>query len=194
MRQVLGRLTARATDWAMAVAELGIALMMFHVVAEVISRRLFRVSLDSVPEIVAFYYMASVVFLSLAYVTRADAHVAATLFTDMLPERAQRLLSGVVLLILAGVMAALCWQLGVEAVRMTQVGEFHQGATMNLPKWPTRWFPPLGTGLMALTALLMGLDKLTDRQTVPSAWERNVPSEENQERPAKSADASGETA
>lgn len=167
MRRLAGRIVARSTDIAMAIAELAIFLMMMHVVIEVVSRRLLRYSLDSVPEIVAYYYMSALIFLALAYVTRADSHVSATLFTDLLPERAQRILTGVVLVILGATMLVMAWQMGQEALRMTRIGELHQGATMNLPRWPTRWFAPLGAVLMALVAFLLALDKFTNRETFP---------------------------
>lgn len=167
MRSLTNRIVARSTDISMAIAEIAIALMMFHVVIEVASRRFFRISLDSVPEIVAYYYMSAVIFLALAYVTRADSHVAATLFTDLLSEKVQRFIIAVVMVVLGLTMLMLAWQMGLEAMRMTRVGELHQGASMNLPRWPSRWFGPVGAVLMALVAFLMALDKFTDRETFP---------------------------
>lgn len=177
MRRLLNRFMARLTDLGMALAELCILLMMLHVVLEIASRRLFRTSLDSVPEIVAFYYMAGLVFFSLAYVTRADGHVSASLFTDLLPRRVQRPLQGVVLAILAATMAALAWEMTVQAVRMYQVGEFHQGAALNLPKWPTRWFGAIGAWLMAATALLLAIDRFARVETFPRVAAGESPDE-----------------
>jgi TRAP-type C4-dicarboxylate transport system permease small subunit len=173
MRRLVNTIVARSTDIAMAFAELAIFLMMMHVAIEVIARRIFRHSLDSVPEIVAYYYMSTLIFLALAYVTRADSHVSATLFTDLLPEKAQRILMGVVYVILAATMLVMAWQMGQEAWRMTRIGELHQGATMNLPRWPTRWFAPLGAILMALVALLLALDKFTNRHTFPGVGQED---------------------
>lgn len=173
MRRLANRIVARSTDIAMALAELAIALMMMHVVIEVLSRRLFRFSLDSVPEIVAYYYMSTLIFLALAYVTRADSHVSATLFTDLLPDRVQRILTGVIFVILAATMLVMAWQMGHEALRMTRIGEFHQGASINLPRWPTRWFAPLGAVLMALVAILMAIDKFTNRDTFPGVGQED---------------------
>lgn len=151
------------TSLAMMVAELAMALMMLHVVLQIFLRSVFRVSIDSVPEIVAFYYMAGMIFLSFAYVTRTDGHIAASLFTDMMPRRANELLQGLILLILAVAMAMFARETMNEAIRMTRIGEFHQGASINLPKWPTRWFAPVGCGLMALSALVLALDKFVGR-------------------------------
>jgi TRAP-type C4-dicarboxylate transport system permease small subunit len=151
------------TDAAMTVAEIAMALMMAHVVLQIVLRAVFQIPLDSVPEIVAFYYMAGMVFLAFAYVTREDGHIAASLFTDLLPKRVNDILQGIIFLVLAVAMAVFVWQTGGEALRMTAIGEFHQGANINLPKWPTRWFAPVGAGLMTLAALAMAADKFAHR-------------------------------
>lgn len=149
----------------MAVAELAMLLMMLHVVLTIALRYLFRYPLDSVPEITAFYYMAGMIFLGFAYVTRTDGHISASLFADMLPRRLNEALQGVILLVLAAAMAVLARETYGEAMRMTAIGEFHQGASINLPKWPTRWFAPIGLGLMALVALVLAADKFMGRRT-----------------------------
>jgi TRAP-type C4-dicarboxylate transport system permease small subunit len=158
--QPIQRVLDRVTDLAMIVAEVLITLMMLHITAEVLMRWLFRASLDAVPEIVAYYYMAGLVFLALAYVTRSNSHISAEIFTQILSPRARELLEGVIALALCAFMAVVAWQTGIEAVSMTRIDEIHQAATMNLPKWPARWFLPIGSGLMALYALLMGINKL----------------------------------
>lgn len=163
MLRRINRFTDRAAGLAMTVAEIAITLMMLHVVIEIASRRLFRVSLDSVPEIVAFYYMSALIFLSLAYVTRRDGHVSASLFTDLMRPRIAEILKALGFIALCGAMLVVAWQTGTEAMRMTRIGEMHQGASINLPKWPTRWFAPVGSVLMAITALLMAIEILTRR-------------------------------
>jgi len=163
MLRRINAIADRASKLAMTVAEIAIALMMMHVVIEIASRRLFRVSLDSVPEIVAFYYMSALIFLSLAYVTRQDGHVSASLFTDLMRPRTAEIIQALGFVVLCGAMLVVAWQTGTEAMRMTRIGEMHQGASFNLPKWPTRWFAPVGSVLMALTALLMAIELLTRR-------------------------------
>ncbi|WP_167852733.1 TRAP transporter small permease [Pseudotabrizicola sediminis] len=171
MYRVFRRALDAAISAAMAVAEIAMALMMLHVVLQIAMRGIFRISIDSVPEIVAFYYMAGMIFLSFAYVTREDGHISASLFTDMLPRRANELLQGLIFVVLAIGMGLFAWETLHEAIRMTRIGEFHQGASINLPKWPTRWFAPIGCGLMALSALVLALDKIVGRPVgmTPSA-------------------------
>jgi TRAP-type C4-dicarboxylate transport system permease small subunit len=147
----------------MTLAEIAMALMMLHVVLQIGMRAFFSISMDSVPEVVAFYYMAGMIFLSFAYVTREDGHISASLFTGMMPKRVTEILQGVIFIVLAIAMAMFARETLQEALRMTAIGEFHQGASINLPKWPTRWFPPVGSILMALAALVLALDKLVGR-------------------------------
>lgn len=152
------------TNAAMAIAEIAMLFMMIHVVLQIVLRTMFQIPLDSVPEIVAFYYMAGMVFLAFAYVTREDGHISASLFTDLLPARVNDILQGVIFVVLAIAMAVFAWVTTGEAIRMTAIGEFHQGANMNLPKWPTRWFAPVGAGLMSLTSLVLAADKFVPRR------------------------------
>jgi TRAP-type C4-dicarboxylate transport system permease small subunit len=158
--QAIQRIADRIVDAAMIVAEVAIAAMMLHITAEVLSRWIFRYGFDSVPEIVAYYYMAGLVFFSLAYVTRANGHIAAEIFTESLSPRPREILEGIIALLLCAFMLVVAWQTAVEAVSMTNSGELHQGATLLLPKWPARWFLPIGSGLMALSAFLIAVGKL----------------------------------
>jgi TRAP-type C4-dicarboxylate transport system permease small subunit len=150
----------RMIDAAMVVAELAIVLMMVHITAELLSRWILRYGLESVPEFVAYYYMTSVAFLSLAYVTRGNGHIAAEFFTELMSARHREVLEGVIALALGAFMLLLTWQLGREAVTMTLTAEVHQGVTMNLPKWPGRWIMTVGSAIMALGALSMSVQKL----------------------------------
>ena len=154
------RILDRAVDWAMIVAEIAITLMMVHITAEIGVRLFFRIGLEGVNETVAFYYMTGLVFLSLGYVTRADGHISAQIFTDKMPHRARELLAGIVSLALAAFMALLVWQSAREAYTMTEAGEVFQSGDVFLLKWPPRWAMTVGAALMALYALLLGIRQL----------------------------------
>lgn len=150
----------RVIDAAMAVAEIAVVLMMAHITAELLIRWVFRHGLDAVPEISAFYYMTASTFFAFAYVTRGDGHISAQIFTEFLGPRAREILDGCILIFLFLFMLLLTWQQVVEAVSMTAIGEIHQGATVNVPKWPGRWFLAIGSALMALYAVAAGIRKL----------------------------------
>jgi len=157
--QAFQRVLDRVVDFGMVLAEVAITLMMLHITAEVLLRQFFLQSLDAVPEIVAYYYMGGLVFFSLAYVTRANGHISAEIFTQVMPARARELLEGFIALALCLFMAMFTWQTFMEAVTMTRIEEVHQAATMLVPKWPPRWFLPIGGGMMAIYALLIAIQK-----------------------------------
>jgi TRAP-type C4-dicarboxylate transport system permease small subunit len=158
--QAFRRVLDRVVDGAMVVAEVAIVLMMVHITAELISRWTFRHGLESVPEFVAFYYMTSVAFLSLAYVTRGNGQIAAEFFTQYLKPRQRQLLEGVIGFLLGLFMLLLTWQLTQEAVTMTAMAEVHQGVTMNLPKWPGRWIMAIGSAIMMAFSFAIGIQRL----------------------------------
>jgi TRAP-type C4-dicarboxylate transport system permease small subunit len=157
--QAFQRALDRVVDLGMVIAEVAIALMMLHITAEVVLRQIFLHSLDAVPEIVAYYYMAGLVFFSLAYVTRANGHISAEVFTQMLAPRSREILEACIAFALFGFMALFAWETWREAISMTRIGEIHQAATLYLPKWPPRWFLPVGSAVMALYALLIAVQK-----------------------------------
>lgn len=158
--QAFRRTLNRVVDGAMIVAEVAIVLMMVHITAELLSRWIFRQGLESVPEFVAFYYMTSVAFLSLAYVTRSDGHLAAEFFTEQLKPRHREILAGVIGIWLGLFMLLLTWQLTQEAVTMTATREVHQGVTFNLPKWPGRWIMAIGSAIMMAFSFAIGIQRL----------------------------------
>jgi hypothetical protein len=48
----------------------------------------------------------------------------------------------------------LAWRTGAYALEFTEARESVQTAYFPIPTWPSRWFVPLGLGLMALYCLL----------------------------------------
>ena len=158
--QAFRRILNRVVDGAMVVAEVAIVLMMVHITAELVSRWTFRQGLESVPEFVAFYYMTSVAFLSLAYVTRGNGQIAAEFFTQYMKPRQREVLEGVIGILLGLFMLLLTWQLTQEAVTMTAMAEVHQGVTFNLPKWPGRWIMAIGSAIMMAFSFAIGIQRL----------------------------------
>ena len=61
-------------------------LMMLHVALDVLLRSL-KISLYGTTEIVSAYYMIIIAFLPWAWVTRYNQHIAADVFTELMPPR-----------------------------------------------------------------------------------------------------------
>jgi TRAP-type C4-dicarboxylate transport system permease small subunit len=142
-------------------AELATALMALTVVADVTCRFVLNVVLEAGAETVAYYFMVALTFLPLAHITREDGHLKAEFFTRGLSARGRAILEGIVLLVLFGFMAMLCWQTTLAAIDKTEVGEIIQAAQTTLQVWPARWVLPVGAAVMAIYALTLAVWKLT---------------------------------
>lgn len=154
------RLLDRITTLAMTLAEIGVFLMTIHVTLDVLSRWFTNNPLIATTEIVRFYYMVGIIYFPLAWVTRMDGHISAQIFTQYMKPKNRQILEGVIHILLFVFMAFLTYQTGHEAIKMTQVNEVHQAADAFFWIWPARWYLPLGSGLMSIYALTMGIQKL----------------------------------
>lgn len=139
--------------WAGGVA---LILMMLHISADVIARYIFNSPLHGTVEIVSGYYMVAVVFLPLAMIERRNAHIVVELVTQHFPRRAQEWLIGLVALVSAAYFAAFAWQTWSDALKQYRIGEVALG-TVEVTIWPTRFYLPIGCGLIALVLLYKAL-------------------------------------
>lgn len=141
-----------------------VGLMALHVVLDVSGRYIFNAPLPGTVEMVSHYYMVGVIFLPLAYVQSRRGHFAAEIFTQRLPPLVIALLEAIVTLVTALLLAFLAWRTAAYAIEFTQVRESVQTAYFTIPTWPSRWFVPLGLGLMALYALVQALQAMCGRK------------------------------
>lgn len=136
-----------------ALASLALALMMLHVTADVIGKYVFNAPIPGTAEVVASYYMISVVFLPLAWLEVKNGPIVVELFYEMGSPRAKRTmvaLGTLLSLIFYGVIAWLSWGPAVHAWR---IGEIVEGA-WRVTIWPTKFFLPLGLGLACLALVI----------------------------------------
>lgn len=131
-------------------------LMMLHISADVIARYIFNSPLHGTVEIVSAYYMVAVVFLPLAMIERSNGHIVVELVTQHFPRRAQEWLIGLVALASAVYFAAFAWQTWGDALKQYRIGEVALG-TVEVTIWPTRFYLPIGCGLIALVLLYKAL-------------------------------------
>lgn len=134
-----------------------IGLMALHVVLDVAGRYLLNAPLPGTVEFVSHYYMVGVIFWPLAYVQSRRGHFAAEVFTQRMSPRAIAILDAIVSLVMAVLLVFLSWRTAAYALEFTQVRESVQTAYFTIPTWPSRWFVPIGLGLMALHALVQAL-------------------------------------
>jgi TRAP-type C4-dicarboxylate transport system permease small subunit len=143
----------RVDLWLMWAGCIAAALMMLQISADVAAKFLFGHPITATIEIVSTYYMVALVFLPLAFVDRTGGHIAADVLTKPMGPRlraAVGMAMDVVVLITLGV---LFWFTLEEAIRRSAEGEIWRSGQFLLPVWPSRWLLPIGSGMMALSAL-----------------------------------------
>ncbi|MDP7624018.1 MAG: TRAP transporter small permease [Rhodospirillales bacterium] len=133
-------------------------IMMLHVSADVATKYLFDYQIEGTIEVAANYYMVMIVFFPLAYVARDEGHIIVELFTRKMTEKAVFRLDGVMGIITFIFMLVFMWFTGEEAFTRTLEGEMVQASDDDIVVWPSRWFLPIGTGVMAAYALVRAIN------------------------------------
>lgn len=148
------RLAAAASNVAMGAACLFILAMMFHVTLDVLGKFIFTTPAPATIETARLYYMVALVFLPFAYIARGEGHIFVELFTRKLSDRPRSFLDGLMGLLTLVWVGVLAWYSGEEAITVTIALEFEETAAGLLYIWPSRWFVPLGSGIMGLAVIL----------------------------------------
>jgi len=153
------KILARINHSIMIIGSLLLGLMVIHTTFDVAMTYIAGLPVEGTVEIVSRYYMVAVVFLPLAFVTATDKHIVAELLSDRLTKRMQLACQCLAWILMAAFGAALAWQCGLEAMRMTAINEQFQTSTYFIPTWPSRWIPVFSGVLIAVQALaLLALD------------------------------------
>lgn len=151
---VFDRASTFSSNALMVMACVGITLMMLHVTADVIGKYLFTTPVPATFESVEVYYMVALVYLPFAYIARGEGHIFVELFTRGLSTARRRAMDGAVGFLTLIWMCLLAWYAGEEAVTTTLDSELRETAEGFIYIWPSRWFVPLGCGVMGFAVLL----------------------------------------
>ncbi|EAQ04681.1 TRAP-T family transporter, DctQ (4 TMs) subunit [Pseudooceanicola batsensis HTCC2597] len=151
--KTLSFILSRAARWSSALAGLAVALMMLQVTLSVALRHLFGHPLPATLTLVSYYYMVIAAFIPLALAEERRAHISVEFVTDLLPQRVQRHVAGVMLLPTAAVTGLLTWRTFGAAMDAFRGGTAQVSGSSTIPVWPAYFALPAGAGLM--TALLV---------------------------------------
>jgi len=134
------------------VASVAMVLMMIHVTIESFSRYFLNSPLPATTEIVSLYYMVPLSVLPLASLLARDELIKVEIVSDLSSLRWRRnlLFFGDVTILVVSVLAT--YWMAQEALKKTRIGEVWEGSSAFVTAWPSRWFMPLGFGLLALVA------------------------------------------
>lgn len=149
-----------ALDWISAVLMwLSLAaavLMMIHVSLDVAARSFFNSPLNGTTEIVAAYYMIAIAFLPWAWLTRNDQHIAADVFTDLMPPRLRAWVAVLAQVLTIAFVFLFTYQTLLAALKQTRGNESWLAGIYYLTVWPSRWLLPLA-GILMLLQLIVAL-------------------------------------
>jgi TRAP-type C4-dicarboxylate transport system permease small subunit len=142
------------------VGALAVVAMMLHISLDVILRNAFRISMNTVPEIVARYYMTALCFLPLGWLEMRRQMISVELLDFALSNRARRVSDAMVMALATIVYAMLAWTNWHKAIAETKVGTLVEIASYKMPVWHSFYIAPIGFTLAALTSAILTWGRL----------------------------------
>lgn len=117
-------------------------VLMLHVIADVGGRTLFNEPITGTLEISSNWWMVTIVFLGFGYTQLRREHVRATVITEMLPQRWERV-ADIAAIALLGVFAVAMgyngWNAAVDSFEIREAS-----SVFRLPIWPVAFLVPIG--------------------------------------------------
>ncbi|MFC7550467.1 TRAP transporter small permease [Plantactinospora sp. GCM10030261] len=144
------RLSANALSLVSIVAVLA---MMLHVLIDVTMRYVSDAPVGGTIEVVSFWYMPMIGFLSLALCQRFGQHIDIQMLVGALPARLSAAFSAMATLLGLAVVLGIGWFGWVNAQAQTAMRETALGA-VSVPIWPLRYLVPLGCVAFAVQLLV----------------------------------------
>ena len=133
-------------------AATALVVLMLATVVDVLVRWISRASVPGMIEVAETALVASV-FLGLAWTSMQGGHVAVTIVTDRLRPTLARIVSTLIWLLNAGMLAWMSWACVLRAVQSTSLNETRFGL-VQWPVWPLRWIIAIGLILWTVVALV----------------------------------------
>ncbi|MCH8465245.1 MAG: TRAP transporter small permease [Roseinatronobacter sp.] len=131
--------------------------MMLHITLDVVLLNLFRISMNTAPEIVARYYMVAVAFLPLGWLTLRKQMISVELLDFILPKWFQNGSDFLLALIGAAVYGLLTYATWLRALREMRSGSFVELVRFQMPVWHSYFIVPAGFALATLACALLAL-------------------------------------
>ena len=135
------------------VAAITLAMMLLHVLADVVGRQVIGMPAPATTEVVAYYYMIAAVFLPLPFVELRNRAISVDLFYNTFPHWMKRF--SIIIAALCGIVfwGILAVKSSYDAIDAFQKGEMIDG-TYTVPIWPTRCALPIAFGLTTMVVAL----------------------------------------
>lgn len=153
-------LAAMAARLLSYVGAFAVVAMMLHICLDVVLRNAFRISLNTVSEIVARYYMTALAFLPLAWLEIRRDMISVELLDFALSAKMRRYSDAGVMIIAAVVYGFLAWTNWDKALSEARVGTLVEIATYKMPVWHSFFFAPIGFSLAAMICVLLAIGRI----------------------------------
>lgn len=154
-------LIPRAAFWLCRLMSLigaaAVLAMMAHICLDVALRNLFRISMNTTPEIVARYYMVGIAFLPLGWLHLRGHMIVVEVLDALVPHRWRPWQTVIVALVAAGLYGVLARASLTKALREAGTGTFVELVSFKLPVWHSFFMPATGFALAALACLMVAL-------------------------------------
>ncbi len=151
------RLSAGLCKLLSLIGGAAVVLMMLHVTLDVVLLNLFRISMNTAPEIVARYYMVAVAFLPLGWLTMRKQMISVELLDFVLPRWLRQASDFLVALAGVAVYGLLTHATWLAALRQMRSGSFVELVSLQMPVWHSYFLVPVGFSLATLACALMAL-------------------------------------
>ncbi|MFT6452217.1 MAG: TRAP-type C4-dicarboxylate transport system permease small subunit [Halocynthiibacter sp.] len=154
----MGRILQKTYDLCGAIAGGLILCICLLISAQIILNAFGRFSPGTLPSTIPSYadfsgfMLAGATFLALAHTLRAGGHIRVNLVTGRLPERAQFVLEGLVLLLAAALIGYAAWFLGGLVVESLHYGDVSNGI-VPVALWIPQSVAAFGLGLLLVAIL-----------------------------------------
>ncbi|WP_323038751.1 TRAP transporter small permease [Gemmobacter sp.] len=150
----MNRFTEIVGRGLVGLAELSVVAMLILVVADVVSRAVFNISIPGIDTIVASYLMVAVSFLPLALLHLLEENIAVDFLRNMVPDAMKDIFDIIAHLLAVAYYGLGAWIFYLVAVEAFHIREYVTG-TWDVPIWPARILMPLGLLVGGLAALAM---------------------------------------
>lgn len=134
-------------------AGLATTLMMVHILAGVVLRVMFDVSLLGTVAIVSYFYMVTMVFAGIFVVSWRQEHIRVDVVAELLPLPLRRITDSIAELACLVFFGIFAYGLIYTAVQKTTVHERVDAVFSYLTVWPLRWVAVAGISLAAVVSL-----------------------------------------
>jgi TRAP-type C4-dicarboxylate transport system permease small subunit len=156
---MLMRLNNWITECLLVIAAVLAFVISFVVIIDVIGRVGFNSPLKGTPEMVSSA-LVMILFLQAGYAVRSGGMINVDFLLARMPPRIQSYVMAVGALFGLGFFGFVCWGAIDPAINAWTSNEFDGEGSLRVPSWPARFIVVLGTGLAALSYLLVAIENL----------------------------------